>query len=426
MTARRDRSLFVVCMAAQGCIIVMLSLWARWGCAPSTVVLGLGAAFVPYAGAVLWSPAVGDRRTVDRIAIVASLAFGAAFLLAPPVMSDDLYRYLWEGRVWLEGLNPYRLAPNDPALASLRTDLWTSINNKDLASIYPPLSQLLFVAAAWLGGRVWMIKVLALGAHVASVVVVSRIARQPRAALALGLNPLLLSEAALNGHFDVLTGLTLLLTAWALTRHRIVAAAVAACTAVGLKAVGVVLLPLFARRPKAFAAVSIVSAWLLLPLVWSRSPFDAASGPGQFATRWRGNESVFAVVQWLADRLFAEDVAALVARAAVAAAVLVVWIVVLRRRLPPLEASRSAVWAVLLVSPQVHPWYLAWLLPLEVFAGGRAGLVWSAAALCAYAPLDRWVRDGVWEMPVWLQLLSYAAVLIALILDPHRPSLHGR
>ena len=213
MTAQRDRSLFWVCLTAQGSIIAMLSLWARWGCAPSTVVLGLAACFVPYAGAVAWSPSAGDRRTVDRIAVVASLVFGAALVLAPPVMSDDLYRYLWEGRLWLEGLNPYRLAPNDPALAPLRTDLWTSINNKDLVSIYPPLSQLLFVAAAWLGAKVWTVKVLALGAHVASVVVVSRIARQPSAALALALNPLLLSEAALNGHLDVLTGLAILLTA---------------------------------------------------------------------------------------------------------------------------------------------------------------------------------------------------------------------
>jgi hypothetical protein len=97
-----------------------------------------------------------------------------------------------------------------------------------------------------------------------------------------------------------------------------------------------------------------------------------------------------------------------------------------RRSVSPLSASRAVVWALLLLSPQVHPWYLAWLLPLEVAAGGVAGLIWSAAALCAYAPLDRWVAEGVWDMPLWLQISEYSILLLALVLDPKRPSLHER
>lgn len=424
MTARRNGLLFFLCLAAQGGLTLALSVWARAGAAPSTIVLGLAASFVPYAGLLRWAPVLGAPRQVGRIALIAAFVFGVAFVCAPPVMSDDLYRYLWEGRLWLEGLNPYRLAPSDPALLPLRSDLWASINNKSLASIYPPLSQLLFAAAAWLGNEVWTVKLLALLAHLASAVVVSRIADRPHAGLALVLNPLLLSEAALNGHFDVLTGLALLLSVWALSRHRIVQAGLAVCAAVGLKAVGLVFVPFFARRPKALAAVSVVCALLLLPLVWWRLPSDASSGPGQFASRWRGNESVFAVVQWVADHLVPEDLSALTARGVVVAALLLLWILILRRPSSPLEAGRLLIWAVLLLSPQVHPWYLCWLLPIEVFAGGRAGLLWSAAVLCAYVPLDRWVREGVWEMPVWLQVASYAAVFLALVLDPRRPRLN--
>jgi len=421
MTVPRGSS-FLFCLAAQGCLVLATSVWARSGCAPSAVVFGLGLSFAPYAGLLALGP-VFDKRTLDRIAVLAALLFGGAFVLAPPVMSDDLYRYLWEGRLWLEGLNPYRLAPDDPALAHLRDGSWEPINNKALASIYPPLSQVLFVVSAGLGGKVWIVKALALAAHIASVVTVARIASGPRAALALALNPLLLSEAALNGHFDILTGLALLLSAWAVARHRIVQAGVATCAAVGLKVVGLVLLPLFLRAPKALGAISLVSGLLLLPLLWSRPLFDEGSGPGQFATRWRGNESVFAIVDWVARQVLPEGSAAMCSRVAVAAALIVLWGVILRRHLPPLAASRVVLWAALLLSPQIHPWYLAWLLPLEVLAGGVAGLVWSAAVLLSYAPLDRWVSERVWDMPAWLQLSSYAIVLIALILDPRRPKL---
>ena len=75
---------------------------------------------------------------------------------------------------------------------------------------------------------------------------------------------------------------------------------------------------------------------------------------------------------------------------------------------------------MLLLSPQVHPWYLAWLLPLELAVGGRAGWVWSAAVLLAYAPLDRWVEAGVWDMPVGLQLAEYLVVLFVLATDAFR------
>jgi len=423
MTARRDGVLFALSLAVQGCIVGGLAVAARSGGSPSTVVVGLALCFIPYAGVLVFSRSLPSKRALDRVAIATALSFGAALVFAPPLLSDDLYRYLWEGRLWLEGLNPYRLAPDDPALAHLRDDLWANINNKPLGSIYPPLSQLIFVAAQWLGGKVWTLKVLALLAHVLSVAVVARVCTERKAALALALNPLLLSEAALSGHFDILCGVALLIAAWALSRHRFVQAGVAACAAVGLKVVGLVVLPLFARRPKVLVATGLGSALLLMPLVWARAPGHPVSGAGQFATRWRGNESVFAVVDQLSRALFEPSSADLVARSVAATALLGLCALVVYRRVPPMGAVRALVWALLLLSPQVHPWYLAWLLPLEVAAGGSAGLVWSAAVLCAYAPLDLWVADGVWDMPPWLQIFEYSVVALALILDPGRPSL---
>jgi hypothetical protein len=423
MSARRDGALFALCLTLQGCIVGGLALAARSGCSPSTVIAGLALSFGPYAGAIHFSRSLTSKRALDLVAIGTALLFGAAFVAAPPLLSDDLYRYLWEGRLWIEGFNPFRLAPDDPGLTHLRDDLWGHINNKPLATIYPPLSQLMFVVAQWLGGNVWTIKLLALVAHLFSVVVVARVCMERRAALALALNPLLLSEAALNGHFDILCGAALLIAAWALSRHRFVQAGIAACAAVGLKMVGLVVLPLFVRQPKVLVATGLGSALLLMPLVWSRAPVDPVSGAGQFATRWRGNESVFALVDQLSRQLFEPASADLVARLVVAAALLVVCALVVHRRLPPLQATRALVWALLILSPQVHPWYLAWLLPLEVAAAGAAGLVWSAAMLCAYAPLDLWVASGVWEMPLWLQIFEYSLVALALILDPRRPSL---
>ncbi|MGB8330262.1 MAG: hypothetical protein WCE62_09050 [Polyangiales bacterium] len=426
MTGRRQGVLFGLCLTLQGCILLGLSLAARSGCRPSSVVIALLACFVPYLGSLVFSRCVPQRRTLDLIAISTALLFGAALVLAPPLLSDDLYRYLWEGRIWLEGGNPYRTAPDDPALAHLRDGLWAQINNKPLASIYPPLSQLLFVVTQWLGGSVWALKLVALLAHVLCVASLALLSTTRRASLALAINPLLIAEAALNGHFDILCGLALLIVSWAMARQRIVLAAAATIVAVGLKVVGLVALPLFARRPKILMATAFASALLLLPLVWSRAPVDPSSGPGQFATRWRGNESVFALLDWLSRQVFDQSTSSLVARSLVVALFLVLCAIVARRAVPPLQGIRGLLWALLLLAPQVHPWYLAWLLPVELAAGGFAGLLWSAVVLCAYVPLDRWVAEGSWSMPGWLQVLEYSILALALVLDPRRPSLRSQ
>jgi hypothetical protein len=414
------RTLFVLAVFLELVAMLIVGSFARGGALPSRVVVTLLAAFVPYLAALFLSK---SREPTTPMAVAATAALGAVLVFAPPVLSDDLYRYLWEGRVWLLGENPYRIPPSDPSLAAFRDALWEPINNKALASIYPPFLQVVFVMSALLGGHVWTIKLLALLGLLLSVFVIARVSKRPRLALALGLNPLALSETALNGHFDFLVGGLLLLAAASLGRHALRLAGIATSVAVGLKVVGLVLAPLFWRRPRALLATSCVSALLLFPLVLSRAPGDPTSGPGQFAVRWQGNDSVFALVDWTVRQLTEPETAALVARLVVGLAMFAVAAIVLRANRPPLESARTLIWAVLLLSPQVHPWYLGWLLPLELACGGRAGLGWSALVLAAYAPLDRWITDGVWAMPVWLQLAEYLLLGVAVLLDPRRPRL---
>lgn len=421
MTSTAARSLLWVSVGAQALVFAGLSHAATRGANATMLLSLLGLSFLPYLGVLLSTKWAADRRLAPGF--VLTVGFGALFLFAPPVFSDDLYRFLWEGRLWLEGANPFGLSPNDPSLEPLRDQVWANVNNKPLATIYPPLAQAWFVLAALLGGEVWTIKALALVAHLAMVSAAVRVSDDPRIVWVLGLNPLLLTESALNGHFDALAGTALLLGAWWLGRSEWLRAVAATVAAVGLKVVGLVLVPLFVRRPKALLAVSVGSGLMLVPLTVTRSLGDPSSGAGEFARRWRGNESLFAMVDWLAGFAFEPERAALVARGIVGLLLVALTLLLVVRRVPPLAAGRALVWAVLLLSPQVHPWYLLWLLPFEAVAGGRAGFVWSAVVWVAYLPLDRWAAERVWDLPLWAHLLEYGVVFSALALDDRRPSL---
>ncbi len=81
--------------------------------------------------------------------IGAGLVFRGTAFFAPPTLSDDIYRYLWDGRVQMAGINPYNYPPNDANLAHLKTEDWEGINHKHIRTIYPPLAQTIFAVGAF-------------------------------------------------------------------------------------------------------------------------------------------------------------------------------------------------------------------------------------------------------------------------------------
>ena len=83
----------------------------------------------------------------------------------------------------------------------------------------------------------------------------------------------------------------------------------------------------------------------------------------------------------------------------------------------PLAAAGLAIGALLLLSPTVHPWYVAWLVPFLPFLprfARAAGFVLVALAPVAYATAWGQARTGVWEEPLWSRLALWSPVLIAL------------
>lgn len=460
---RRGLALAAATVAALWAAATLAQIGAR----PTSVAIALAVAFVPYAALLAWPPELGRRRSLCASAALAAAA-GLALVAAPSVLSDDLYRYLWDGRVLLHGLDPYRWAPDDPALAHLRDPLWERVSHREIPTIYPPLAQALFGLAGAIAHAAWPIKLLGLLAHLGTLPLVARLAgeRGPQAAWAWALNPLALSEAALGGHVDAVAALAVAGFVLALVGARPVRAAVLAGIASGLKLIGIALAPLVARRSRTAAVLAVGLAVLpAVPLIGAGRGSEAAAGVSQYASRWRGNEGPYALIEagvrealdqagpltgappghihlqalrgpleaargtpfdprapvTAAKKAVPDPVdfevgylAGLLSRALVLATVLGAALLLVRRRTPPLMAARWVLLIALLLAPQVHPWYLLWLLPLEIATGRLAGLAWSAVVLLAYAPLDGWQAAREWHQPALGRAVEYGLVLLVL------------
>jgi len=161
MARRQGFGLLAASWPLLACFASLLALDLA-GLGPAPGAPGAGVSFLLVlllAFAALWwglrrLGAEPDSRRAVPVAGVLAVAVVLRLLALPltPSLSDDVYRYLWDGRVAASGANPYLLTPDDESLAELRDDLWRKTAHRDVATVYPPLALAMFAGAAVLPG----------------------------------------------------------------------------------------------------------------------------------------------------------------------------------------------------------------------------------------------------------------------------------
>lgn len=304
----------------------MLLAWAAPLLHPGLVLGAIGLLFAPWLWLLLQRKHLRPRDLI-AVAILARVALA----FADPLLSDDIYRYVWDGRVWASGVNPFAHAPAAEALAHLRdAGIWPRINHAHVPTIYPPVAQLTFAANALLGGGVAGMKLLFVGVELTALAALiawlgHRHARWDLVrdvAIIYALNPLILVEVAWSGHVDVLAWSTLAaaLLVWSRTQSARGALAAGALlgASVAAKFLSLLALPLMlliAARPSRHAPAAAAIPWrrrlVLCAAVGgvvfaSYLPFlDAGerlfAGFGTYAAQWRGNDGPFRAAYRVAE-----------------------------------------------------------------------------------------------------------------------------
>ncbi|MGU3661786.1 glycosyltransferase 87 family protein [Methylobacterium fujisawaense] len=160
----------------------------------------------------------GRRALIVIIGI--GLAMRMLALPAPPILSTDVFRYVWDGLVQGAGINPYRYVPADPALAALRpAAVYQFINRADYAvTIYPPVAQAFFFLVTRLSESPLAIKLALVaceGAILLALIGLLRLTGQPQTRVAAyAWHPLPVWEIAGQGHVDGLMIALMMLGLW--------------------------------------------------------------------------------------------------------------------------------------------------------------------------------------------------------------------
>jgi hypothetical protein len=409
---------------------------------PVRLVTFIGGSWLAYAvGAVL------VRRLPVRSAVILIVLGGVALPVVagfgPPRSSDDLYRYIWDGRVQAAGVDPYRYVPAAPELVELRDNfLWPQrsawcvapnavdpdavrplvpgcslINRPTVHTIYPPVAEALFLAIHGLSppGSRYVPVQLVMAAFVAATTVLLLVGLRsagadPRRAVLWAWCPLVVVEAGSNAHVDVaaafLTGLALLVLARARTRGVSAFGGVLFGLAVATKLTPALVAPALVRRRPLLVAAAAAGAVAAVYLPHVMSVGTAAIGyiPGYLTEEGYTDGSRFALLTLLMPQTWAGPVAVAMLVA------VALWVARTADPDRPWLAATNMAGAALLVATPNYPWY-AILLVLLVALGGRPE--WLVVALGAqfaqYAP-NLHVDSGL------AQLIGYGAALAVVLL----------
>jgi alpha-1,6-mannosyltransferase len=344
-----------------------------------------------------------ERAPADR-ALWLIFGFGITIriyvLLFDPLLSSDIYRYIWDGRVQAAGINPYRYFPAHGALAFLRdATIFPNINRADFAlTIYPPVAQFFFLIVTRIGESVTAMRLALLGCELVTVILINRfLRRMNRPAtriVAYVWHPLPLWEIANSGHVDALMVALMLLGLWvALTGHALR---------------GAVLIT-FSMLVKPIAAPVLAGIWrpwdLKMPLLVTAAialsylPYLSVGwGVLGFLTQGymveegiRDGNDIWLLSLW--RLVFGEHPGDVVGYVVVAAIVLLFKGFSVARRsdrtmLPTLDGiNMLLLLALLLLSPN-YPWYFLVITPFVALCGSLPTWLVSIAALLLSEQLD--------------------------------------
>jgi hypothetical protein len=247
--------------------------------------------------------------------------FRGLSLCSWPILEIDIYRYIWDGHVALEGVSPYRYSPGQVLAADADSDLpadlgrlvdlrdqtpalhtiLARIHYNELPTIYPPVSQAVFAATAFLipnhSGvldQIVAMKIALVLFDLATLAVVIALLRLTGMhvgwAVAYGWCPLVIKEIANTGHLDSIAVFLTVLALYLLARMvaesvsnkptavLAVGSALVLALAVGAKLYPLVLAPLFAagwfRWRAATGTVALALAFLAATtaLLWPMIP----------------------------------------------------------------------------------------------------------------------------------------------------------
>ena len=351
-----------------------------------------------------------------------------------PNLSDDIYRFIWDGTLAMNGINPFNHLPsyfveNKIDIPGISLELFNKLNSPNYFSVYPPVCQSVFAFSCWLFPDNWtgstiVMKVFMFLFECGSLFLLVKILRHfnlpLKNVLIYALNPLIIIEITGNLHFEGTMIFFLLLAVWLLIQTHFKLSAVVIAFSIASKLLPLIFLPFLIRRlgwEKSIRYFSIVGITLLVifsPLLNGIFIQNFGESLDLYFQKFEFNASAYYLLRWLFQLITGYNQIAIIGPLLGLSVLIGIIFYTFRESAPNNEnlfkAMLFAISLYLFLATTIHPWYISLPLVFCVFTSYRFPVIWSALIILTYINYSY----PTYHENLWIVGLEYMIVFTVL------------
>lgn len=340
--------------------------------------------------------------------ILIGLLLRVSMLVMTPNLSDDYWRFIWDGRLLMGGENPYLFLPeaelDSPIIEQLELngEVFEKMNSRQYFTVYPPLAQVLYGMSSWFGwedatSSVFALRMILILFELALFQLLLKLLawlKKPAHMLAwYAFNPLVIIEVCGNLHFEGVMLFFTLGAVWLWTRKKSFASPLAMGLGIATKLLPAMFIPLWFRMtkfPKAFLFAFITG----LTAVATFAPFvsrelieNMGSSVDLYFRSFEFNASIYYLIRELGEWITGYNQIAFIGPVlSVISLGIILWLSWRKRAAKNVFRTMLYCLSVYFtLTTTVHPWYIVSLVALAPLAGLRYPLIWSGLAILSYS-----------------------------------------
>ncbi len=353
---------------------------------------------------------------VPLVIIAFALLYRITLIPTVPSTSDDVYRYIWEGKILAHGYNPFETAPDDPELNFLHSEqLPEKVTFPHMTSIYPTVAQAVFLFNSLVAGESdWGMKLIYLLCEFFTLIFLVKIFelrnQNPSYVILYAWLPLPIMEYFINSHIDAVGIMFFIAFVFLILSEKYIQAAFVFSLSVITKMIPIVTFPLLLKKlglkkTTVFTAIFLVTSLVLLyPLIPENRPINQSFFT--YLQNWSFNGSVYSFLNGiLEDGILSRQITALL--------FIITVLIISIKYSDFLKAVYSVFIAFAVFAATLYPWYLGYLAALNPFFGFYSVLsLFFTINLTNLTPLA-----DVWTEYTWVYIVEYVPFYFLLAIE---------
>lgn len=355
-----------------------------------------------------------DKKQLLLI-ILAFLVIKIFLINIEPIGSDDYYRYIWDGKVQTNGINPYKYSPNDSTLSHINSSLLPEkVSYPNIKTIYFPVSQWLFTLSYQLTGENAIgLKIFYLLFEIITLIslyfLLKKFSIEIKYILIYAALPLITFQFFIDAHIDIAGAALMLLSITLYFYERKLLSYILLGLSVSVKPPGFLLVPfyfqnefLLKNKLKSLLVPVLVLALTFLPYIFTATPIDTLIN---YSVNWTFNGMVYNALH-----LFLNENSTI--RIICGILFLMVYVYLFFIRVNLINKIYLSLFLLLIFSPVAHPWYLIWFAVLLPVVRSYSGIYFVSAVSLTFMTVIIYQISGIWEEFSYILIIEYLPLLM--------------